>query len=99
MTREPYQLALCQYSMYALTQILNILVSKYCNGSLGRWCTRLNLSSECLKDDDSVCCDSSDESGSVAERGPLRVEVESYVGQAISEDAEEKSEMSYKPTE
>ncbi len=79
------------------TEILNIFISSQSQRStLLTTCTSL-ASAECFVDDNTVgscCCH---EGGAIREAGPARVEVESDVGEAIAERAEEERDVADEP--
>ena len=82
-----------------LTEILNIFIpSQSQRSTLLATCTPL-ASAECFVDYYTVgscCCH---EGCAIREAGPARVEVESDVGEAVAERAEEEHDVSDKPAE
>ena len=81
------------------TEILNIFISSQSQRStLLATCTPL-ASAECFVDDNTVGCCCCHEGGAIRETGPARVEVESDVGEAIAERAEEERDVSNEPAE
>ena len=82
-----------------LTEILNIFISSKSQGpTLLATCTPL-AGAECFVDDDTVGCCCCHEGGAIREAGPARVEVESDVGEAVAERAEEERDVADKPAE
>ena len=61
-------------------------------------CTPL-ASAKRFVDNNTVGCCCCHEGGAIREAGPARVEVESDVGEAVAERAEEERDVSDKPTE
>ena len=81
------------------TEILNIFISSQSQWStLLATCTPL-ASAECFVDDNTVGCCCCHEGGAIREAGPARVEVESDVGEAIAERAEEERDVADEPAE
>lgn len=79
------------------TEILNILISSQSQGTtLLATCTAL-ASAESFVDDNAVGCSCCHEGCAIREAGPARVEVESDVGEAIAEGAEEERDVSDEP--
>ena len=82
-----------------LTEILNIFISSQSQRStMLATCTPL-ASAECFVDDYTVGCCCCHKGCAIREAGPARVEVESDVGEAVAERAEEKHDVSDEPAE
>ena len=82
-----------------LTEILNIFISGQSQRpTLLATCTPL-AGAECFVDDYTVGCSCCHEGGAIREAGPARVEVESDVGEAVAERAEEEHDVADEPAE
>ena len=79
------------------TKILDIFIPGY-----GQSTALLAICGTCARtksfvDDDAICRCGSDKSCAVGEAGPARVRVEGDIGYAVTEGAEQKRQVPYKP--